>query len=121
MSSFILDNNLSLETAAFLRSTLGLDAQHVRDRDMSMSTDQEIAELAIAEGLVIITLDLHFGRIWHRPKAGLFGVIQLRLNEQGVESVNATLQRTLGNMEPFTNLGRSFIAVDERKVRRIER
>jgi hypothetical protein len=59
---FLADMGLARSTVAFLRAQ-GHDAVHLRDQGLQRLEDEEIIEKARAEGRVILTHDLDFGRI----------------------------------------------------------
>ena len=92
MSKFLLDANISRETAEFLRTTVGLDAEALPREQLELK-DPEIVALAKKQSRVIITFDLDFGELYHFRERGQLGVIILRLEDQTVESVNAALAR----------------------------
>ena len=64
MSKFLLDANISPETAEFLRTTLGLDAVALPREQLTLK-DPEIVALAKVQGRVIVTFDLDFGELYH--------------------------------------------------------
>ncbi len=57
---FLVDNALSPVVAEELRRT-GLDAVHVRDSDLHISTDEEVFAWAAKEKRIIISADTDFG------------------------------------------------------------
>ncbi|MEK7501019.1 MAG: DUF5615 family PIN-like protein [Patescibacteria group bacterium] len=117
MVRFLLDENISHETADFLNS-LGYDTKTVAHFDLLGAEDLKIVELAVKEKRVLITLDLDFGEIFYFSSNKKLGVIVLRLNNQTVESVNLTLRRLLESRILKEKLIRdSLIIVSEGKVR----
>jgi len=92
MPKFLLNANLSPETAAALRN-LGFDAFCLLEEGLGSVSDEEVVELAKKEGRVIITFDLDFGQLYHFREESKVGIIVLRLKDQTVESVNAVLKR----------------------------
>jgi predicted nuclease of predicted toxin-antitoxin system len=59
---FLLDMGLAQRTAEYLRGH-GYDAVHLREQGLQRLSDQSIVAKALAEGRVILTHDLDFGRI----------------------------------------------------------
>jgi predicted nuclease of predicted toxin-antitoxin system len=59
---FLADMGLAHSTVAFLRAQ-GHDAVHLRDQGLQRLEDVEIVQKARAEGRVVLTHDLDFGRI----------------------------------------------------------
>lgn len=89
MAKFLLDANLSHETAKFLRH-LGFDVQSVSEEGLGGILNVQVARLAYTRKRVLITFDLDFGEMYHFGKFR-GGVIILRLRDQTVESVNKIL------------------------------
>lgn len=81
MSRFLLDANLSPETAAFLAS-LGFDASVLDAPLGTPPTDDEVMALASAEGRVVITFDLDFGEMFYARGGESAGIIVLRVRDQ---------------------------------------
>lgn len=120
MLAFLLDANLSPETAAFLCQQFSFNAQSLLERKQAHLTDSEIVNLAVAENLIIITLDLDFGELYHQKEAGKFGVIILRLRDQRVERVNAMLEQFLAIQQGdklFTNNPNALVVITETAIR----
>ena len=116
MSAFLLDANLSPETAEFLRQSLHLDAISLLREQLRLK-DFEIVALAREQDRVIITFDLDFGELYHFREHGQLGVIILRLQDQTVESVNAALATFFLSDIQDIDLKHSLIVIDERRVR----
>jgi predicted nuclease of predicted toxin-antitoxin system len=117
VSTFLLDANLSPQTAAFLRETLGLDVVHQRDVLPGSPTDDEMVALAVRERRVIITFDTDFGEIHHFRGHGTLGVIQLQLRNQTVEAVNRVLARFFTHDAAGLDLDHSLVTIEEHQVR----
>lgn len=90
MLKFLLNANISYETADFLNS-LGHDAKTVAQFDLEKAEDIEVVKKAIKERRIVITFDLDFGEIFYFSTKEKFWVIVLKLRDQTVESVNKTL------------------------------
>jgi predicted nuclease of predicted toxin-antitoxin system len=117
VSRYLLDANLSPETAEFLRRTFGFDVVDLFALGLSHLTDREIVAMAKREARVVITFDLDFGKIYHRWERGQIGAIVLRLEDQTVESVNRTLGRFFANVADTVDLEHSLVVMDETRVR----
>lgn len=114
---FLLDENISHETADFLNS-LGYDAKTVAHFGLSGAEDAEIIDLAIKEKCILITLDLDFGEIFYFSSKKKLGVIVLRLRNQTVESVNLILKQLLElRLLTAKTVKDSLVIVSEGKVR----
>ena len=57
-ASLLLDENLSAAVAVTLRTEDGIDAVHVRDRDMLGADDARILERAFAEDRIVVTANV---------------------------------------------------------------
>lgn len=90
MIRFLLDANLSPQTAKFLRS-LGFDTKSITEEKLGYFTDQEVVKLAKRQKRIIITFDLDFGEIYHEKEKSEVGIVVLRIKDQTVESANRTL------------------------------
>jgi predicted nuclease of predicted toxin-antitoxin system len=91
---FLLDANLSPETAAYLRD-FGFDAKSLIEEDLGFLEDAAVAALVRKERRTLVTFDLDFGEIYYFSSKKKFGVIVLRLDDQRVESVNEILRQFL--------------------------
>lgn len=117
MLKFLLDENLSYETAVFLKS-LGYDVKTVVDFGLSGAEDSSVTERATQERRTLITLDADFGEMFYFGTHQEFSVIILRLKNQTVESVNGVLDRLLASeILEQKNLGNTLIIVDEKRIR----
>ncbi len=76
---FLLDMGLAQSTARFLRRH-GHDALHLRDQGLQKLEDEVIIQKARAEGSVILTHDLDFGRIMALSGQHIPSVITFRLS-----------------------------------------
>lgn len=117
MLKFLLNANISHETASFLNQ-IGYEAKTVAQFNLEESTDQEIVNFATKHKMIIVTLDLDFGEIFYFSSKSRLGIIILKLADQRVESVNKILIRLLDskilNKKKFQT---SLIIVDENKFR----
>ena len=87
---FLLDANISPETANFLRSH-GFVVKSLLEHGLGDLDDQEVANIARHERSMLITFDLDFGEMQYFATEKKFGVIVLRLSDQRVETVNMVL------------------------------
>ena len=117
MSRFLLDANLSPDTARYLATSFDLDVTDLASRRLNRLTDNEVAALARREQRVIITLDLDFGELYHRRERGQLGVIILRLRDESIESVNEVLGRFFRTQADEFDLDHSLVVLDEVRVR----
>ena len=117
MPQFLLDANISIETAEFLRSD-GYTVTTVAEVGLGRADDSLIASFAQEHAYILITFDLDFGYIFHSTNSHSMGIIILRLENQTVESVNPILQRLLSS-EIFDNKRNqeSLIVVSEMRLR----
>lgn len=117
MIRFLLDANLSPETATFLANTFGFDTAALATRGLGHLGDAEVADLAGSEHRIVVPFDLDWGRLYHRWSGGGLGIIILRLQDQTVESVNRTLDDFVRNHAATIRLTRSLVLLDGQCVR----
>lgn len=117
MLKFLLNANLSPETASFLRG-LNFDVKCLLEENLSTIDDEEVINIAKKEGRVIITFDLDFGQIYHFREEGKVGIIVLRLEDQTVESVNLVLHDFFANFKgQGDKIQKNLIIVEEGRYR----
>lgn len=107
---FLLDANISPETAVFLRS-LGFDTKSLIEEGLGGITDAEVVRLAIKEKRTIVTFDLDFGErhFFAMPKS--FGGIILRLDDQRPEATNIILEQFLNTYKYIFLKGQNRLAI----------
>jgi len=116
--SFLADQNISPKTVEFLRK-LGYSAIRVSELGLEKAQDEEVAQYARTNGLVIVTFDADFGQIYYfSGKSG--GTIILRPAEPTVENTNKLLEQLLTKVEP-RRLQRSLVIASEARYRIIEK
>ena len=114
---FLLDANLSPETANFMRS-LNFDVKSLIEEGLGGLTDSEVIKIAQKERRVIITFDIDFGELYYFAFKKNFGVLVLRLHDQRVEGVNSVLESFFA-----TNIGilekkhKKLVILTENEVR----
>jgi len=91
MLKFLLNANISQETAEFLKSK-GHEAKTVAQFSLEKAEDIKIVEKAVKEKMIIVTFDMDFGEIFYFSTKQKIWVIVLKLRNQTVESVNKTLE-----------------------------
>lgn len=94
MPKFLLDANLSPETAEYLRS-LGYKAESIQEQGLGNLTDEQVVQKATSEGSVIMTFDRDFSQSWYLNRQGRISMVWLRLKKQTVEHVNIVLGEVL--------------------------
>jgi len=112
---FLADMGLARSTVVFLRAQ-GHDAVHLRDQGLQRLTDDEIVKKGRAEGRVILTHDLDFGRIVALSQASLPSVITFRLDDMRPAQVNHYLTEALAHFAEQLETG-ALVSVNERGIR----
>jgi len=112
---FLADMGLARSTVASLRAQ-GHDAVHLREQGLQQLEDYEIIEKARAEGRVILTHDLDFGRIIAVGRASVPSVITFRLNDMRPAQVNRYLAEVLVRFAEQLEAG-VLVSVNERGIR----
>ena len=114
---FLLDANLSPETAEFLRS-LGYAAISLIEEQKGELDDEIIADMAEAAGRIILTFDLDFGEIYFFAREERFSVVIFRLKDQRVESINTILGKFLiTHSHMLTQIRNNLVIVSEHHIR----
>jgi predicted nuclease of predicted toxin-antitoxin system len=112
---FLLDMGMARTTADHLRSQ-GHDALHLREQGLQRLSDDDIIHKARAEGRVILTHDLDFGRIIALSQSHLPSVITFRLNNMQPTQVNRYLAETLTRFAEQLEAG-ALVSVNEQAIR----
>jgi len=112
---FKIDENLPTEVAQVL-AVAGHDATTVLDQNLGGEADSQISAICLAEGRVILTLDLDFADVRSYPPDEYAGIIVLRLSLQDKQSVIAIAQKLVVLLEHEPSSGKLWI-VDETRVR----
>jgi predicted nuclease of predicted toxin-antitoxin system len=112
---FLADMGLGRSTVAFLRAQ-GYDAVHLRDEGLQRLSDVEIVKKAVAEGRVVLTHDLDFGRIVAMSGATVPSVITFRLQDMRPARVNHYLAQVLAEFTPQLEDG-ALVSVNEQNIR----
>jgi predicted nuclease of predicted toxin-antitoxin system len=101
---FLADMGLARSTVAFLQAQ-GHDAVHLRDEGLQRLNDHEIVAKGRAEGRVILTHDLDFGRIVALSETSVPTVITFRLQNMRPAQVNGYLAEVLARFAPELEKG----------------
>jgi predicted nuclease of predicted toxin-antitoxin system len=109
------DQNIPLETVAFLRS-LGHDVHGTRDVALSMASDEDVLRFAIAENRVLVTYNADFSDLREFPPGTHAGIIRLRLAEQTAEILHPILHRAFQQLAD-KDLDGKLVTVSEARVR----
>lgn len=112
---FLADMGLARRTVSFLRAQ-GYDAIHLREQQLQRLPDEEIIAKARAEGRIILTHDLDFGRIIALSRAKKPSVITFRLKDMRPVQVNEYLAQVLAHFSPQLVAG-ALVSVNERGIR----
>jgi predicted nuclease of predicted toxin-antitoxin system len=117
VTKFLLDANISVQTADFLRESFGFDVVALQASHQATLRDEEVVALARAQTRVIITFDQDLGEIFYQRERGKFGVIVLQLSDQTVESVNQNLEKFFTTDVAHIDLDTSLVVLEADRVR----
>ena len=117
MPRFLLDANLSILTAQYIRQ-LGHEVITTEELGLATADDKRIVSFAAENNYILITFDLDFGYLFHFFIEQQVGIIVLRLRDQTVESANLAVRRLLksGTLDQLENT-QALIVVDETTIR----
>ena len=101
---FLADMGLSQTTVTWLREH-GHDVVHLRDLGMCRAGDNEIVDLARAQGRVVLTFDLDFGDIMAASRERLPSVLIFRLDNQVIQESYIALSAVLSSSLKTQDIG----------------
>lgn len=111
---FLIDANLSPETAVHLRS-LGHDVKSLIEEGLGYISDKEVARHAMRERRILVAFDLDFGEFYHFSNKKRIGVIVLRLQDQRIEMINTILEVFLKHLK--RSISNRLVILTETNVR----
>jgi predicted nuclease of predicted toxin-antitoxin system len=114
---FKLEENLDWRLAAVVAEGGGHDADTVKDEGMSGQADEAIFRACIAEGRVLITLDLDFANPLRFPQEQTAGVVVLRPPRPVLPPIEATLRSALATLRRSDLRGRLVVPALDRPPR----
>ena len=113
---FLIDNALSPIFASTLREVRH-DVLHVRERGMQAASDEEIFDLAIREGRIIVSADTDFGTLLALRKTAKPSVVIFRRTSGRRPELQAELLlEYLPKVEESLNQG-SVVVIEEARLR----
>lgn len=116
---FLLDSNLSHRVAQLLRDA-GIDATHVRDKDLQHATDLTILVFARQHSFVLVSEDTDFGELLARQRTAEPSFVLLRTYEPMTPDEQAAV--LLANLPGLRDdLEQGAIVVIERSRLRVRR
>jgi predicted nuclease of predicted toxin-antitoxin system len=115
-----IDENLPTEAAALLRSA-GHECHTVFDEGLSGAPDPAISARCMAEGRVLLTLDLDFADIRTYPPGRTVGIVVFRPVEPDRDRVLGLVRRVLPLLATDSLDGALWIVEEDRiRVRRTD-
>jgi predicted nuclease of predicted toxin-antitoxin system len=112
---FKLDENIP-ELVRQSLLALGLDAHTVADEGLAGATDEKVIQACVAEGRVLITLDLDFSDIRAYPPGSNPGIWVLRPPKQTFKAIDALVAAALRLVAAEPVQGQLGV-IDEKRVR----
>ncbi len=94
----------------------GHDAVHAMSRGLSRATDEELLDLALAEGRVVVTADTDSPQLLALSRRASPGVILFRGGSYSAAEMQGLLERVLATI-PEATLAASICVVDRRGIR----
>ena len=94
MPSILVDENVPISVMEWLKKKK-LDAIRVSQTHLRGTTDQNIAEYAIKNNMIILTLDTDFAYIYHTIHPNKLTVIVVRVKPPTPNNIIQTLNTTL--------------------------
>jgi predicted nuclease of predicted toxin-antitoxin system len=117
---FLVDQNLSHKVAEVLRGA-GHDVVHTSEVELSMASDQAIADLAVTEDRVVVSADTDFGTLLAASGAERPSVLLVRLRSpRRAEALAGVIVANLDGVAGDLEAGAVVVLEDERvRVRRL--
>jgi|SRR5579884_25362 len=112
---FLADMGISMRTIAWLRQA-GHDAVHLREEGLQRLPDEAVAAKAVAEGRILLTMDLDFGYLLAISRARSPSVVVFRLEDERPQIVSQRLQTVLLQCEDDLTAG-AIVSVSEAAIR----
>jgi predicted nuclease of predicted toxin-antitoxin system len=112
---FKLDENLPDLVRQSL-TTLGVDAHTAAAEQSAGAPDTKVLEACVAEGRILITLDLDFSDIRAYPPGSYPGIWVLRPSQQTFKAINALVQAGL-RLAGVERVSGQLWIIDEKRVR----
>lgn len=110
---FKLDENLS-PTIAGLLAEAGHDTATVAQRGLGGAEDPDIASVCLAEGRILLTLDLDFADVRAYPPHRYPGLVVLRIGNQSPRRQMEVVSRMLPSLSGRSLQGQLWIVEDSR-------
>jgi predicted nuclease of predicted toxin-antitoxin system len=118
---FLLDANLSPQTAAFLRRRFSFNVKSLIAESLGVLEDTEVVKLAQKDKRIIITLDLDFGKLYHNiAKPSSFGMIIIRTHDQRSKNINNLLENFFSSFKGkkiFRKNPRALTVIEDSQIR----
>ena len=112
---FKIDESLPVEVADQLQQA-NQEASTVYDQDLAGAVDEDIAEVCLTEGRILVTLDLDFADIRAYPPGKYPGIIVLRLKQHDKPYVLSITSRWIKALATEPIEKRLWI-VDDQRIR----
>jgi predicted nuclease of predicted toxin-antitoxin system len=111
----LLDMPVSPKLEAWLGGK-GHDVVHAASRGLDRATDEELLDLALAEGRVIVTADTDFPQLLALSRQSAPGVILFRGGNYSTTAMEGLLERALATI-PEPTLAASICVIDRLTIR----
>jgi len=109
---FLANENIPFTVVKELRK-LGYDIIRIDEIKKGMK-DEEVIEVSLKEGRIIITFNKDFGELIIKKKRKVKGIIFLRI---APESIDFIKEKVIAVIEKFTEIEGKFLIVQKDKVR----
>lgn len=107
----LLDENVAESTVRLCRD-LGYDVRYVKEEGWHGREDEELLQVAIAEGRVVLSFDKDFANLLKFPQEMHHGVIVIAMRDQRPKRVNERLSRLLPRFATLDLTGKLVIVRD---------
>jgi predicted nuclease of predicted toxin-antitoxin system len=115
---FLVDESVTRKIREWLKRK-GFETLNVSDMYLKSAKDQVVADYAVRNGLVIITLDTDYAQIYHNLPKGTLGVIVVRANPSTPDNILDLLAKAHEKVN-LKKTGNQLIIITKRKIRIID-
>lgn len=115
---FLVDEGISPKVVKFLRE-LGYDATRPKELGLMGSADAKLAEIALENNMIIVTLDMLFAYQHYFINRNKLGFVLIRLEKPTTENITSSLKLFFANVD-IKDIGNKLSIVRENEFEFIE-
>lgn len=118
MPRFLVDESVTRKIRQWLKSK-GFETINVFDTYLKSTKDTVVADYAVKNNLVIITLDTDYAQIYHNLPKGTLGFIVVRANPSTPDNILNLLAKAHEKVN-LKKISNQLVIITKRKIRIID-